>query len=617
MESKIPRTQLVAVLLLVVSALWAAPGVTQDDPRPVDVGLQEKVEVRLVLIDFLVLDGRERTVSDLTIDDFNLQVDGEPTEISSLDVDCPIGGVDEPRSATERRPAQPIPSDRTRRMVLVFDYDHLPNAAETYDQVYAMLEQRVAEGYEHMVISLGEVIRIESPFTSDLDELHWTLRRMRNDRDLYARNQLGLTEYRFFERMKALLDILERWEGRKAIVLFSGAFQPDGFIKDPQFHELAAMAAAARAAIYPVDAAGLGSGSPMGGPWVLHRLATETGGRVTAGTNDVTLAYARAQRDVGCTYTIAFYDSGRRLDSHRRVTIRLRAGLRGARVVHPDFYVRRSREAKKKSVQKTATMAPHIFESDRLRTEYFVLEAMKPDTWRTVVGVDLRPGTASWLREPQRWKLEGLLRRLNGTVVRKFEQEIDVPASDPATGITPPVQLFHELLAPPGEYALSVVVTAPDEDDPLAAVRLVSLAETPYRGSFLLGPILGRSGASAEGPGFEPLLQATMEPGESLEALSVLCTTGAGGPGDVPTMARWISTVDGRDVHRFEDAPLPSTSAGEVRCRQVVDPISTIDLQPGRYRIHALATSTEFTTETRATEFVVGAARPSLEEGPE
>ncbi len=608
MDSSAARTRLGAVVA-VLAALWLGSALAQDEPptRPADLGLQEKVEVRLILIDFLVLDGRDRTVSDLTIDDFALQVDGQPTEIASLDVNCPIGSVAEPKSATERHPASPIASERLRRMVLVFDYDHMPNVAETYDRVYDMLEQWVADGYEHMVVTLGEVIRIESPFTRDLDQLHWTLRRMRNDRDLYARNQLGLTEFRFFDRMKALLDILERWDGRKAVVLFSGGFAPDGFLKDPQFEELTAMSAAARAALYPVDTGGLRAGTPDVS--TLHRLATQTGGRFTGATNDVTLAYARAQRDIGCTYTIAFKDPGRRAGSSRRVTIRLRAGPRGARVVHPDYYVRRSREAKLESVRKTATMAPHIFENGRLSANYAVLEAMKENSWRTVVGVELRPSTSTWLPAPQRWRLQGLLRRLNGTVVRRFEREIDVPATDPATGITPAVRLFHELVAPAGEYALSVVATAPDEDDPIAATRLVTLAETPYQGTFVLGPILGRSDASAEGPRFEPLFEQKAVRGEPLQALSVFCVGGVEDR-NVTTMTRWISTAEGTDVHRYEGVPVRLTSGGYVRCGQVIDPVSTRELSPGRYRMHALAQSAGVSTETRETEFVVGDESP-------
>ena len=40
---------------------------------------------------------------------------------------------------------------------------------------------------------------------------------------------------------------------------------------------------------------------------MLVRLANDTGGRLTRATNDFSLGFARAQRDLGCRYTIGFY----------------------------------------------------------------------------------------------------------------------------------------------------------------------------------------------------------------------------------------------------------------------------------------------------------------------
>ena len=63
---------------------------------------------------------------------------------------------------------------------------------------------------------------------------------------------------------------------------------------------------------------------------MLTRLANETGGRLTRFTNDFSLAFARAQRDLGCQYTIGFYlrDDGN-VDRPRRIKVNvLRPGLR-------------------------------------------------------------------------------------------------------------------------------------------------------------------------------------------------------------------------------------------------------------------------------------------------
>ena len=104
---------------------------------------------------------------------------------------------------------------------------------------------------------------------------------------------------------------------------------------------MAAMSARARTAFYPVDSGGLRTlidpkDTGVFGPPMLRRLANETGGRMTANTNDLGLAYARAQRDTGCTYTLGFYDRDPQPDRDRRVT--LRVDRPGHRVMHSRFY---------------------------------------------------------------------------------------------------------------------------------------------------------------------------------------------------------------------------------------------------------------------------------------
>ena len=46
-----------------------------DDPPPVATELKESVEVRLVIVDVIALDAKDRTVPDLTKADFKLFVD--------------------------------------------------------------------------------------------------------------------------------------------------------------------------------------------------------------------------------------------------------------------------------------------------------------------------------------------------------------------------------------------------------------------------------------------------------------------------------------------------------------------------------------------------------------
>ena len=69
-----------SVLWAVLLLLAAPSGVAQDRAEePLDSGVEERVEVSLVLVDFLLLDDRERTVPDLRIEEIKLTVGGRET----------------------------------------------------------------------------------------------------------------------------------------------------------------------------------------------------------------------------------------------------------------------------------------------------------------------------------------------------------------------------------------------------------------------------------------------------------------------------------------------------------------------------------------------------------
>ena len=588
-------------LVLLVALMFApAAHAQQPDretgPPPIEVGLEEQVEVQLVLVDFLVVDRNGRTVPDLTIDDFRLKVDGNLTEIHSLDVDCPIGSADELNTQS----ADPLPpgmeDTKPRKIVLVFDYDHMTNEAETYARVLRLLDTWPEGPEEHMIASFGEVVRIETPFTTDRDELRWAIRRMRNDRDLFAAEKGRLTESRFFDRVLSLMDILQAYEGRKTIVLMSGPFINDGWTNDRALRELSGMSTIARAAVYPVDTGGLRtpddpSGSPFGGPPELRRLALETGGRMTAETNDITVAYARAQRDMRCTYTLGVYDRSGKLDNKRHLTLKTK-GRKGLRVVYPQFFIRQSEPKRKKSLMRTAGLAPHMFESQGLRTAHFVTGAPSTDRWRTLFAVEIALDAEDLAPTQSIWSMTGFLRKLNGTVVERFERELVVPARQPEHDWEPAATLYHELTVPPGEYVFSVVLSAPDRLSPRSATHLVTLAQPPREGPFVIGPLVGRraDGSAREGVTFRPYLDPETTRGQPLDSMTTLCVVGAGRSREA-VLDRSIFTLDGEEIHRYERIPLSLPSGKRVGCETVIDPVSTTDLTPGSYEIRATGES--------------------------
>ena len=97
-------------------------------------------------------------------------------------------------------------------------------------------------------------------------------------------------------------------------------------------------------------------------PASLARLAVDTGGRYTEHTNDLTLGFARAQRDLACVYSIGFYDDNPLEDTVKNVSIRVRR--RGLQAVHASKYIFRSRGAKLESRLRAAFLSPELYQNE-------------------------------------------------------------------------------------------------------------------------------------------------------------------------------------------------------------------------------------------------------------
>lgn len=231
-----------ATSLGLATALLLPAGVAASEtPGPPDAGLVEKVEVRLVILDVLVVDRKGNPVPGLAEEEFELTVDGRPVPLSSFDVSCsdhPAGSI-----------------------VLAFDYQHLAEGqrAHALDLARDAIAQGPAEGRETMVVAMIGGLRVELPFTADRDRITSALGHMESDATLYAGNFAHMNEHGFVRGLTALFDVLGTIPGPKAVILFSA--MQDVPLED-QFGQLAALAAASRSSIYPVDVRGLQSERP-------------------------------------------------------------------------------------------------------------------------------------------------------------------------------------------------------------------------------------------------------------------------------------------------------------------------------------------------------------------
>ncbi|HEX6852488.1 MAG TPA: VWA domain-containing protein [Candidatus Polarisedimenticolaceae bacterium] len=334
-----------APLLLAVLLAGAEP---PADPLP--AGGSETVTVRLLVVDALVLDRRDRTVPGLTAADFELRLDGKRVPIDTFDAECTGEAVADPAAtdlaSTPRIAA--LPEGEPRRVVLVFDERHLqdfrtdppsPRRAGAYEQARRLVREPLPPGLEIAVAAVGDGVRFEADFTTDHRSLLAAVDRLEADMTIFVRawgvNGIqGLTAKSWLADLGVLLRRLEPLRGPKSVVLFS-AYSRSVRPTDLQMRELAAAAGAARTSFYPVDAAGLLASTRPSRLRVLSRLAVDTGGRETVNTNDLTLAAARASRDLGCRYALGTYVRGA---GRRSGSIVVDVFPKGTRALHPAGY---------------------------------------------------------------------------------------------------------------------------------------------------------------------------------------------------------------------------------------------------------------------------------------
>jgi len=283
MVTRFPKRAPRLALLLTLS--FTAPvALAEDGPsEPIDLDLEERVEVQMVLIDAIVLNAKNETVDGLEAEDFDLLVDDKDVEIASLDLDCPLGALPDPPVSATRPTTVPAGFATPRRYVFVLDYYHMgadhsgfmifpSSPMDVLHRLREAVERLHVPGEEYMLISLGQVLRIEVPFTDDLEEFRRGIDRVMRDRWLYAGFYGRLTERRWFDQILRLLDLMELIPGHKSVVLFSGPFLKDGWYYDETFWKIAAMSGQTRTAFYPVTPGGwsirAGTRRPAAASWV-------------------------------------------------------------------------------------------------------------------------------------------------------------------------------------------------------------------------------------------------------------------------------------------------------------------------------------------------------------
>ena len=352
------------LVLLSIIAFAGAAGATDYVVKevPIPSALLQRESVRFVTLDLVAkrkIDGRWQWVPGITRDRVEVQVKGKLVEIEIFESHCPVEGEappDVPGLAT----AEGAPSAEAnaidagpRRFILYFDLQHLTigGSQAAFAAARKWAQQEFLPDDEVMIVtgSLGlRVVRSMRPASQDLMEdlaraeqdyrgtAGWAQMEGDSDRGRIGEilewkelnqgarpgqslaDSYATEDFRYAKRSLTNLEVLtasfEAMEGTKNLIFFQetvrmypGHQYPDVVqptLLRPFAQSLAESANERNVRIYPVDAGGMDGEADE----VLYLLASETGGRFFAGSNDLSPMLEWITEDSSCYYRIGFRD---------------------------------------------------------------------------------------------------------------------------------------------------------------------------------------------------------------------------------------------------------------------------------------------------------------------
>jgi VWFA-related protein len=292
MSKSLTATFRLALSLLVLTPVTAS---AQTREAPAFEGL---VEVSEVLIDVLATGEDGRVVLGLGKDDFIVEEDGWPVELTSVSYYTTRYG-DEAAGGGE------VPS--SRYLVLFFhdtilqghfDLRSIRQQLDASRQSMDWVETELRGSDWVAVVSYDHRLKVHQDFTQDKDAILYALEMAisRKDPDKDARprpppssgrpsllrrlpegRELGRGSRSIYDALRLVADASGHVVGRKNLLLFTFGFAPGSSLRHAREYD--AMEASLNdhnVAVYPIHLGGVGAGQPHG--WFLAGLAEDTGG---------------------------------------------------------------------------------------------------------------------------------------------------------------------------------------------------------------------------------------------------------------------------------------------------------------------------------------------------
>ncbi|MDQ1524112.1 MAG: Ca-activated chloride channel [Pyrinomonadaceae bacterium] len=268
----------------------AAPAPADDGSDvEIDEGDVVRVTSNLVPVSATVTDTRGKAITDLTVDDFELRVDGQPK---------PIGGLSHAET--------PV------RLVMLFDNsDSIRSSREFEKQAAIRFFKNVLRPVDQAAIySVGTVFELIQPLTNDVQRLVRTVEQFDKPE--------GATK--LLDAMAHAADYLRLIPGRKVLVIVSDGADT---ISDLPYDEALRRVIAADCQVYAVQT-GIFENANLYDLMAVRRLelfSDRTGGAVYIPKNNVELdaAFAQISADLAQQYVLSYYPTDEGRDNRFRV----------------------------------------------------------------------------------------------------------------------------------------------------------------------------------------------------------------------------------------------------------------------------------------------------------
>jgi len=607
------RSSICVVLACLAGLAFAQEA--QKQQQPADSKTTEKVTVRLIQVDTLVMEKNGETVPGLTKDDFELRFGDQPMKIDTFDAFCPIGATPDPTkniTGKGKHPEvpKPIGPDVARKIVLAFDYSFLPipDRKGVLDAAQAMVQLMGTDKEEIMVVALASGVRVEQKFTTKRNEVINTVRRMEVDKSLWPLEfPVGSSGRGYFDQLTTLMDVLAAYPGSKAVVLFSDLQSlGTGSSYDLWYSDVATHAAAAQTVIYPAMTSGIQAGSGARTSDALARFANQSGGRMTMIAEDLSIPYRRAQRDLSCRYTLGIYVDPDDARTTRELHVKLTKPEHELR--YPEMARLFTDDQIRESRLRAAFADPGPYEHPLVRAIAFPAHPSGANSWDTLFAVTFPmpyyPGGGDF-------NVEATLQR-GSTRVNKYQNRFYVPPPD-KKGEARPVTIMGHNSVKVGQYSFTVVLSEPTGDRVVSAESDFTVPAPPQGLLILRGPLLARvdpggklihalSNKKNPGPtrldevvgkdsSFEPLVVHEIRSSDELLTYWNACIYGKSELTSSAVVHRKFLDSEGKTVHELDPLPLKLASVGSnVSCQDDLERIAAQTLAKGEYQYEVTVT---------------------------